>query len=245
MRADDRSFFAVSGLLFLGSAAVTILWCVSMPMHGGGTMAMAGMAWPAAAFSFLAMWLVMMAAMMLPSLAPMLAGYRRAVAAPAGPRLDGLTALAGAGYFFVWTLLGAAVFALRATLAALEMQLPALRHAVPFAAIAVILIAGAFQFTSAKARALACCREAPQRVAADKVAAWRHGLRLGLHCAGCCANLTAILLAVGMMNLAAMIALTAAITAERLMPAGGRVARAIGAAALVAGLFLATQALAI
>lgn len=242
---SDRSFFAVSALLFLGSAAVTVLWCVSMPMHGGGTMAMAAMAWPAAGFSFLAMWLVMMAAMMLPSLVPMLARYRRAVAAPAGPRLDGLTALAGLGYFFVWTVLGAAVFALRAALEALEMQLPAIGHAAPVAVIAVIVIAGAFQFTPAKARALACCREAPKRVAADAAAAWRHGLRLGLHCAGCCANLTAILLVAGMMNLTAMIALTAAITAERLMPAGPRVARAIGTAALVAGVFLTAQALAV
>jgi predicted metal-binding membrane protein len=111
--------------------------------------------------------------------------------------------------------------------------------------ICALTIAGAFQFTRAKARSLACYREAPERLAADAMTAWRHGQWLGLHCAACCANLTAILLAVGMMDLRAMVAVTAAITAERSMPAGQRVAQAIGAATVVVGLFLTAQALAI
>jgi predicted metal-binding membrane protein len=77
---------------------------------------------------------------------------------------------------------------------------------------------------------------------ADAGTAWRHGLRLGLHCSYCSAGLTAILLVIGVMDLRAMAVVTAAITVERLAPAGGRVAQAIGAVVVAAGLFLIARA---
>src|SRR5438093_13144788 len=88
-RASELTFLGVSALLFVASAAVTIAWCGSMsamggmPMPGGWTMSMAwmrmsGQTWPRAAASFLGMWVVMMVAMMLPSLVPMLWRYREA-----------------------------------------------------------------------------------------------------------------------------------------------------------------------
>jgi predicted metal-binding membrane protein len=255
-RASHKAFFSLSALLFAASAAVTILWCASMsamrkmPMPGGWTMSMAwmrmpGQTWLGAAASFLAMWVVMMAAMMLPSLVPMLWRYRRAVVRTGNTRLGRLTALVSAGYFFVWALFGIALFPLGAALAAIEMRQPALARAVPIAAGVVVLAAGFFQFTAWKARHLACCRETPGRgrtLPADAGTAWRHGLRLGLHCGSCCANLTAILLAAGVMDLGAMALVTAGITVERLAPAGERAAQAVGAVALGAGLLLIAQA---
>jgi predicted metal-binding membrane protein len=107
----------------------------------------------------------------------------------------------------------------------------------------IVLIAGVLQFTAWKARQLACCREAPGRAFAPDVGtAWRHGLRLGLECSRCCGGLMTILLVIGVMDLPAMAVVAAAITAERLAPAGERVARAIGAVVVVAGLFLITRA---
>jgi predicted metal-binding membrane protein len=76
----------------------------------------------------------------------------------------------------------------------------------------------------------------------DAGTAWRHGLRLGRHCSYCCSGLTAILLVNGVMDLRAMAVVTAAITVERLAPAGERVARAIGAAIVGAGLLLIARA---
>jgi len=108
-----------------------------------------------------------------------------------------------------------------------------------------VLIAGALQFTAWKAHHLACCREAPQHcgmLPSDAGTAWRHGLRLGLHCCYCCANLTAILLVVGVMDLRAMAVVTAAITGERLAPAGEPVARIIGSIVIAAALFLIARA---
>jgi predicted metal-binding membrane protein len=255
-RASERAFFGVSTLLFAVSAAVTIAWCGSvsamseMPMPGGWRMSMAwmrmpGQTWPGAAASFLCMWVVMMVAMMLPSLVPMLLRYRQAVGRTGETGLGRLTALVGAGYFFVWTGFGMAAFALGVALAAVETQLPALARAVPIAVGVVVLIAGALQFTAWKAHHLACCREAPGRgrsLPADAGTAWQHGLRLGLHCSTCCAGLTGILLVIGVMDLRAMAVVTAAITLERLAPAGERVARAIGAVVLGAGLVLIARA---
>jgi predicted metal-binding membrane protein len=255
-RVSQQAFFGVSALLFAASTAATIVWCGSMsamgsmPMPGGWTMPMGwmrmpGQTWTSAAASFLGMWVVMMVAMMLPSLVPMLWRYRLAVGRSGPTRLGRLTALAGVGYFFVWTVFGLAAFPLGVAVAAVEMQQPALSRAVPIAVGVVVLIAGALQFTAWKARHLACCREAPgsgRSLPADAGTAWRHGLRLGLHCSTCCVGLMAILLVIGVMDLRAMAIVGAAITVERLAPAGERVARAIGAVLVGAGLFLIARA---
>ncbi len=221
-----------------------------MPMPGGWTMSIvwmpvSGQTWLVAAASFLGMWVMMMVAMMLPSLVPMLWRYRQAVVSTGETRLGRLTTLVGVGYFFVWTLFGMAVFPLGVALASVQMQHPALTRAVPIAVGVVILMAGSFQLTAWKERHLACCREAPGRgrvLRADAVTAWRHGLRLGLHCANCSVGLMTILLVIGVMNLRAMAVVAAAITVERLAPAGERVARATGIVVSGAGLFLIARA---
>jgi predicted metal-binding membrane protein len=255
-RTSERVFFGVSALLFLASAALTIVWCASMsamdgmPMPGGWTMSMVWMrmsaqTWPGAAVSFIGMWVVMMLAMMLPSLVPMLWRYREAVDRTGKPRLGPLTVVVGVGYFFVWTVFGLVAYPLGVLLATIEMQQLSLARAVPIAVGVVVLIGGALQFGAWKARQLACCRELPERgrtLAADARTAWRHGLRLGLHCSQCCFGLMAILLVVGVMDLRAMAVVTAAITVERVAPAGERIARAIGIVVVGAGLFLIARA---
>jgi predicted metal-binding membrane protein len=245
------AFLGVSALLFAVSAAATVGWCASMSamggmsMPGGWSMSMAwmrmpGQTWPGFAASFLGMWVVMMVAMMLPSLAPMLWRYREAVGR------SWLTALVGGGYFFVWTLLGMAAFPLGVALTTLAMEEPALARAIPIAVGVVVLIAGAYQFTAWKARELASCRADPRHgrtLPADPGTAWRHGLCLGLHCGRCCVGLMAILLVIGVMDLRVMAAVAAAITIERLAPAAERVARATGVVVVGAGLVLIGNAL--
>jgi hypothetical protein len=113
-------------------------------------MRMPGQTWPGAAASFLGMWVVMMVAMMLPSLVPMLWRYRQAVGRTGETRLGRLTALVGVGYFNVWTVFGMAAFPLGIALATIEMQQPALARAVPIAVGVVVLIAGCLQLTRAR-----------------------------------------------------------------------------------------------
>ena len=256
-QSPEHAFYGVSALLFAASTALTAIWCSSMSamgsmtMPGGWTMSMTwmrmpGQTWPGAAASFLSMWIVMMMAMMLPALIPMLHRYRRAVKRTGERRLGRLTVLVGAGYFSVWIVFGMAAFPVGVVLAALEMQQTALARVVPLVAGGVVVMAGALQFTAWKAHHLAyCCTEVEtckRTLAANARMAWRHGLRLGVHCSYCCAGLMAILLVVGLMNLRVMAALTAVIALERLAPADARVARGIGAVVVAAGLLLVASA---
>ena len=226
-----------------------------MPMPGSGSMEMMwmrapGQTWPGAAASFLGMWVVMMAAMMLPSLVPVLWRYRQAVErtyGTRGARLAWLTTLVGGGYFFVWTAAGAAVYPICVALAAIVRGEPRLARAVPVGVAAVVLIAGILQLTTWKARRIACCRDAVARgrmAAADSDTARRLGLRLGVQCVYSCVGLMAISLVMGIMDLRVMALVAAAITAERTAPSGARVARRIGVVVIAAAVLLVVRVVA-
>jgi predicted metal-binding membrane protein len=255
-RTSQQAFLGTSAVFFVASVALTTVWCSSMSamgemtMPGGWTMSMAwmptpGQTWLGAAASFVGMWVVMMVAMMLPSFLPTLSRYRRTIGHTVEVRLGWLTALVGIGYFFVWSAFGIVVFPLGATLAEIEMQQPALARAVPIAVGVVVVIAGALQFSAWKTHHLLCFREPSghqRTLPANAATAWRHGLRLGLHCVYGCAGFTAILLVLGVMNLRAMVLVAAAITAERFAPNSERVARAIGVVLVGLGLLLIARA---
>jgi len=252
--ASKQTFFGIATLLFAASVAVTIVWGISMsamdgmPMPGGWTMSMTwmtGPGWLGAMLSFLGMWFVMMVAMMMPSLVPTLWRYRQAIGGANQTHSGWMITLAGLGYFAVWTVFGIVAYPLGIALAVLEMQTPALSRAVPIAIGFIILIAGALQFTQWKAHHLVCCRETPTHsctLPAPASSAWRHGLQLGWHCSRCCFGLMVILLVVGVMDLRAMFVVAIAITLERLLPAGERVARFTGGVAIAAGIFLIARA---
>lgn len=255
-RSSRHAFLGVSALLFVASTVVTIVWCArmsamgGMPMPGGWTMSMVwmrmpGQTWPGAVASFVGMWVVMMVAMMLPSLVPMLSCYRQAVATTGDTRIGWLTALVGTGYFVIWTAIGVVAFPLGIAMAAIAMRQPSLARGVPIAVGAIILIAGMLQFTKWKERGLARCSRASARgnpLSNDARTAWRHGLRLGIHCAHSCAGLMAMVLVLGVMDLRVMAVVAAAITAERSASGGVRVAQAIGSVVVGAGLLLIARA---
>jgi predicted metal-binding membrane protein len=206
---------------------------------------MPGQTWSAAAVSFLAMWLAMMAVMMLPSLVPTLWRYREAVSHSGAKHPGRLTWVVALAYFFVLTIVGAAVFPFGVASADLLRRDAALARAVPITVGVVFLGAGALQFTAWKTHHLLCCRTALDgchSAPAHLSTAWRYGVRLGMHCMSCCAGLTASLLVIGIMDLRAMAVATAAITAERLAPRGERMARVIGVIVVVAGSMLVARA---
>jgi predicted metal-binding membrane protein len=201
-------------------------------------MTMPQQTWYGAAAGYLGMWMAMMVPMMLPSLIPMLSWYRRSVRGAHGIHLHGLTALVGVGYFVIWAVLGTAAYAAGAGVMAVEMRWGKVAQWLPVAAGVVLLVAGGVQFTSWKARQLALWREGSGRgcpPAPNALGAWRHGLRLGVRCSLCCGSLMLALLAIGMMDLVAMAAVTLAISAERLAPAPLRVVRVTGVAIVVVG----------
>lgn len=253
-RRSRHRFLGISALIFGASTAVTIVWCgsmsamSSMSMPGDWNMSMAwmrmpGQTWMRAAATFLGMWVVMMVAMKLPSLVPVLKRYRESVGGSGGAHLGRLTLLVGLGYFAVWCLYGMVAFPLGAALAALEMRVPALARATPFAVAMVVMLAGVLQFTTWKERRLACYRgSCACELPADAGSAWRHGLRLGLHCSACCAGPMAILMVIGVMDLGTMLVVAVAITAERLAPQSQRVAQVTGVAAILAGCMMLARA---
>jgi predicted metal-binding membrane protein len=252
---SEWAFLGVSALLFIASAGGTFYWWSAMsddmPMPDGLSlssvwMRMPGQTWLGATSSFMQMWVVMMVAMMLPSLVPMLMRYRRSIRRLSTARLAGSTALAGAGYFCVWAAVGAAVYPLGVVVIAAEMRWFALARAELIATGIVLLLAGGVQLTAWKARQLRHCREVPvwaQSLSSDARSAWQYGLRLGMHCSLCCASFMIILLVTGMMDLGAIAIITAVITIERLVPRPERTARVAGVVVIVAGAFILARAL--
>jgi predicted metal-binding membrane protein len=252
-RTSGQTFFGVSALLFTISTVVTIIWSASMStmggmlMPGGWSMSMTwmpGKDWSGAALSFLGMWVVMMISMMMPSLVPMLVRYRQAIGTKSQGLLGWLSILVGTGYFLVWTVFGMAIFPLGVALAKAEMQQPKISRVAPVVVGMVVLIAGLLQFTGWKAKQLTSCRRAgcSRLMQAGAGEAVLHGLRFGFHCIQCCFGLIIILLVIGVMDLRMMAVVAIAITAERLAPAGIRIAKIIGALATGAGLLLIVRA---
>jgi predicted metal-binding membrane protein len=253
----ERSFLAVCALMFVASAAGTFFWCRSMsggmPMPGGWTMSMAWMRMPGqsvigAAASFIGMWFAMMVAMMTPALVMTLSSYRSRVRAFDPASLGGATTLVAAGYFAVWSALGALIYPIGITLARIEMRWRAVGSSVPIATGALILLAGCLQLTRWKALQLDLCRDGPDccgMPSVDARSAWLHGIRSGVRCALCCAGFTTVLLATGVMNLGTMAAVTAGITLERFAPRPATIARAIGLVLMAAGAFAIASAVAV
>ncbi|WP_175920237.1 DUF2182 domain-containing protein [Burkholderia pyrrocinia] len=253
---DRWAFGAALVAVFAAAAMAVLAQHASMdamggePMPGGWTLPTAWLrpcGWDAgrAFAAFAGMWGAMTATMMLPVLAPTLWRYRQSVGPLAAARSAWLVVVAGAGYFAVWMALGAVAFPLGGALTAAAARLPALARAMPFAAGAVVLGAGVLQFSAWKARRLACCRHVtadPHRSRVAAGAAWRHGVRTAVRCGACCGNLMAVALAAGMMDLRVMTAVTVAIAAERLVPAGERVARLVGGIAIGGGIAMIARA---
>jgi len=189
---------------------------------------MSSMPMPSSAMTAL-MSVAMMVAMMLPSVAPSLWRYHRHLAAMRVPHAAQRTTLFALGYSSVWSAIGLALFALSANVS---------RTPAPWMVGLVVLCVGAVQCSPWKARQLLRCRRACVSTGSIPrlIIAWRDGCRLGVNCVVSCAALMAVLLVAGLMDARMMALITVAITAERVTPAGPRVARVTGAFALVVGL---------
>lgn len=196
---------------FLACAATA--WAVTL--HYSQSMAMPAMT-PLPAF--LAFWIVMMIAMMFPSVAPTAMLWSGGIArTSAGAlrawRLCGFTA----GYLAAWTVFGVAAYFAMVMAAALLHRAP---NQAGWAGAAIFLFAAVYQCTPLKRACLLHCR--------SPFAAMIHyahfpvrgrdalvGLHHAAYCVGCCWGLMALLLAAGVMNVPAMAAVAALIFFEK------------------------------
>ncbi|HET7409700.1 MAG TPA: DUF2182 domain-containing protein, partial [Paracoccaceae bacterium] len=180
--------------------------------------------------AWLAMWTLMMAAMMLPSTAPFASMYARTVQQRRGRRL----ALFAGGYLLVWVASGLPAFGL----AWLAGQFTGETAGTVLAA-AIFVAAGLYQLTPLKERCLAHCRTPVSHIFhyvsfTGPLRDLRAGLGHGMYCLGCCWGLMLLLAAFGIMNLWAMLGLAVVIAVEKLLPWGRIAPRAFGSAALIA-----------
>jgi predicted metal-binding membrane protein len=174
------------------------------------------------ALLLLAMWSAMMAAMMVPGASPMIAAFatinrrRRERNAPYVP-----TAVFLLGYLIAWTGFSILATALQWLLQMTGLLTTMMQSASYAWSAALFFAAGLYQFSEWRDGGLG---------------AMVMGLRHGLFCMGCCAGLMLLLFAVAVMDLRWVAALTALVTAEKLLPGPAFWRVAIGAGLLAASL---------
>jgi len=252
-----RGFFLSCLMVWAGSIAATAYFCISMAggmdMPGGWTMSMAwmrmpGQSWLQAALMYLAMWEMMMVAMMGPSVVPILRQYQLKAS-------SGLAAQLAAGYYFVYLLIGVVTYPLGIGLAQAAMSWAPVSLIVPYLTAGTLILAGIIQQTPWKRAHLTQCRDPLHccastkdvrhtadgpacRVAGIPQGTWWMGLRWGMSCALCCSGIMLALFVLGMMNPWVIIVLTVLITLERLMPRPEGVARLSGLVAIALGIMM-------
>lgn len=193
----------------------------------------------------LAMWFVMMTAMMLPSAAPMILLHARA-ARHSG--IEANSALFIAGYLACWL-----AFSMAATTGQWALETLGLSHGMAMApttawlAPAVLVLAGGYQLSRYKTVCLAHCRSPVEFLSRHwrrgPFGSFRMGLAHGAYCAGCCAALMLLLFAGGVMDLWWIAGLSAVVLIEKLMPWGVPFSRITGALCLAAAAVLVLRQL--
>ena len=194
-----------------------------------------------AGFTFV-MWTVMMVAMMTPSAAPVVLIFAGMQRRQTGRRLPAGLLAFGAGYLLVWSGFSLVAAAAQWMLHEAAVLSPAMRTASPWVSGGILIGAGIYQLTPSKGACLTHC----QSPLGFLMSHWRNGtagaLRMGIthgaYCVGCCWALMCVLFVVGVMNLVWVAALSALVLIEKIVPAGQTVARASGAAMVVAGLLI-------
>lgn len=188
---------------------------------------------------FMGMWALMMTAMMLPSVWSFVAVYERTIRAHRVARLGALAA----GYLFAWAVVGIGAFVLARVFEQLAAERPRAARVVAVAAFGAI---GLYQLTPLKFRCLSHCRSPLAHLLHStsfrgRLRDLRAGLGHGLFCLGCCWALMLALIALGVMNLAAMVAVAVVIAAEKTWRFGEALARVVGVGAFVYAALVAVE----
>lgn len=214
----------------------------TMQDMGGVSMPMSAWPWTAAhAVLMFAMWLVMMTAMMLPSAAPVILLYSAiarsgTAAGPAGPSLFAL------GYLAAWGCLSLVAVLAQFLLEWIAFLSPMMASTNIYFSGALLIAAGAYQFTSLKRSCLRSCRSPLEFLMSHwrsgAAGAFSMGARHGVYCVGCCWALMLLLFVGGVMNFMWIAALAVFVLIEKLTPAGQAIGRIAGAALIIIGVAL-------
>jgi len=228
------------GALLLGLALLA--WIVTVERMSGMDMgpgtSLGGLGW------FVGIWVTMMAAMMLPSVAPMVLLFDR-VSAERARRGQAFVPswIFAATYFAVWTVYGLAAYGVFRGIRALELGFLDWDRGGPYVAGAALAAAGLYELTPLKTVCLRHCRSPMHFV----LGGWRPGLRgalrmgseHGAYCVGCCWGLMVVLFALGVMSLFWMGVVAALIFAQKALSYGDRLTRVFAVAFIATGIWVA------
>jgi predicted metal-binding membrane protein len=198
----------IASLLAVAAGAWVVTGDRMSGMDAGPGTELGGLGW------FAVVWVTMMAAMMLPSIAPMVLAH---------PRVQiGATPAFVAGYLLTWGAVGALGWALVEAVRSLDLGVLGWNEAGPYVAGAAVLTAAVYQLSPLKRRSLNRCRH-PRAFVTEhwrpgRVGALRMGIEHGRVCVGSSWALMAMLFALGVMSVAWMVLVAALIAAEKLLP---------------------------
>ena len=199
----------------LVALAIVAWWWTAREMRnmdGGPWTSLGGLGW------FVGVWVVMMAAMMFPSVAPTVALYSR-MTQKSSP-IPGLVFVGG--YLIPWAVAGLAAYGVAAAGGSFAGGVLHWGRAGRWVAGATLLVAAAYELTPLKDYCLGKCRSPLGQL----LGSWRGGVRgavsmgarNGTYCVGCCWALMAALFALGVMSLVWMAFVAALIAVEKLLP---------------------------
>jgi predicted metal-binding membrane protein len=234
-------------LVALLVAAALIAWLVTddrmSGMDAGPGTDLGNVGW------FLGIWVVMMAGMMFPSIAPMVVMYARVQEGKrerGQPAPSGATATFVGGYLVSWAAAGLLGYTIVEAVRSLDPTWLAWDEAGPYVAGAVIVAAAIYQLTPLKDVCLRHCRNPLMFIAnhwhPGRAGALRMGIEHGGFCVGCCWMLMAALFALGVMSLGWMAFIAALIAGEKLLPWKAIANRGIAVLLLALGIAVAFSA---
>jgi len=222
-----------AGLLLAGSLAAWIAALAQMRgMDAGPGMDLGSLGF------YLGVWVTMTAAMMLPSTLPVVIAYRHVGRHPRAG-----TPFFIAGYLAAWTAYGLVAFAVYRGLRAAAPGFLEWDAGGRYLAGAALGAAGLYELTPLKSLCLRHCRTplgfVLGRWRRGRLGALRMGTEDGAYCVGCCFGLMLALFVLGLMSLLWMAVVAAVVFAEKVLPVGDRLPRAVAAGLVAVGLWLA------
>jgi predicted metal-binding membrane protein len=194
------------------------------------------------------MWLIMMVAMMLPSVFPVVDLFAAVNRQRHAGRLPyAATALFVGGYIVTWSIYSAAATGAHYALERSELIDTEMRATGSMLSGALFLAAGLYQWTTLKYACLARCRSPIGFMLTEwrdgGVGALVMGMRHGMFCVGCCAVLMALLFAVAVMDIAWVAVIATVVFIEKVLPGERFWRHAIGAGLTLTGVILIIRSL--
>ena len=238
MRSLPRPALTAAWLLGAALAAWIVTAERMRGMDTGPGTDLGGLGW------YTGVWVTMMAAMMLPSVAPMVLLFARVSNESARRGRSSVpTWVFVSSYLAVWSVYGLVAYGLFRIVRSRNLDFLAWNRAGPYVVGIAVIGAGVYELTPLKSVCLRHCRSPVHFILGGWREGWLGALRMGsehgAYCVGCCWGLMVVLFALGVMSLFWMAVVAAVIFAQKILPGGERATRALAVALVALGIWVA------